>query len=200
MLRRMKTNMKLFLATLTLGYVAAIGSSGAAAAEPMTAFQLVKEGNRFIGEQSKDKLVQIRSEKSIGSLQPNIWWIVYFDTTASMKAVEVKFGGGQMMEVKRPFRLLERAFAEDKIFDRDKLKIDSDKAIDIAKKQPLLENLTLKATRLQLDRWEGTTTWKVRLYAAKLSSPNKDVDIGEVFVSADEGKILKTDLHINRVD
>ena len=36
-------------------------------AEP-TAFELIKEGNRFLGEQSKDKVLEIRSEKSIGGL------------------------------------------------------------------------------------------------------------------------------------
>src|SRR5438034_7573299 len=78
----------------------------ARAAEP-TALQLIKEGNRYVGEQAKDRVVQIRSEKSIGSLVPVVWYIVYYDPTASLKAVEVKFGAGKMLDVKRPFRLLE---------------------------------------------------------------------------------------------
>ena len=52
------------------------------AAEP-TAFDLVKEGNRYVGEQAKDKVVQIRSEKSIGGLDPAIWYVVYRDATAT---------------------------------------------------------------------------------------------------------------------
>src|SRR5689334_1272576 len=83
-------------------WLAALGIAGAIltsvkAAEP-TALQLAKEGNRYIGEQSKDKVVQIRSEKSIGSLVPNIWFVVYYDPTATFKAVEVKFGGGKMLD------------------------------------------------------------------------------------------------------
>jgi len=44
----------------------AIFSFGLAAgmAEP-AAFDLIQEGNRHVGEQSKDKVVQIRSEKSL---------------------------------------------------------------------------------------------------------------------------------------
>src|SRR5215468_1226146 len=79
---------------------------GARAAEP-TAFDLIKEANRYVGEQSKDKVVQIRSEKSVGSLTPNIWYIVLYDSTATLKAQEVKFGAGKMISVKRPMRLLE---------------------------------------------------------------------------------------------
>lgn len=182
--------------------VAALAGWGAmsASAKDITAFELIKDGNRYVGEPAKDKLSQIRSEKSIGGLQPNIWYLVYFDPTASMKATEVKFGAGQMLETKRPFRLLERPSAGDKIMDRDKLKIDSDKAIEIATKQPLLEKLTLKATRLELEKRDGAPTWMVRLWAAKLSNPNKDVDIGDVYVNAEDGKVVKTDLHINRVD
>ena len=195
----MKMNIKLSLLVWVLGGMIAGGLNNVSAGD-VTAFSLIKDGNRYIGEQAKDKVVQIRSEKSVGQLHPNIWFIVYYDPTASLKAVEVKFGAGQMLETKRPFRLFERPGAADKVMDRDKLKIDSDRAIAIAQKQPLLEKLTIKATRLELERREGTPTWKVRLYAAKLNNPNKDVDIGDVYITADEGKVVKSDLHIDRVD
>src|SRR5688572_26296850 len=73
----------------------------------LTAFDLIKEGNRYVGEHIKDKVVQIRSEKSIGGLTPTIWYVVYYDTTASLKATEVKVGAGKMPDVKRPMRLVE---------------------------------------------------------------------------------------------
>src|SRR5262245_8518003 len=53
-----------------------IGHSAPAA--EMTAFELAKEGNRYVGEQSKDKVVQIRSEKSVASMIPDIWYVVYY--------------------------------------------------------------------------------------------------------------------------
>src|SRR5579859_3690448 len=79
---------------------------GARASEA-TALDLIKEANRYVGEQSKDKVVQIRSEKSVGGLTPNIWYVVMYDPTATLKAQEVKFGAGKMLSVKRPMRLLE---------------------------------------------------------------------------------------------
>jgi hypothetical protein len=67
----------------------------------------------------------------------------------------------------------------------------------------------MTATRLSLDRvgegvlgqgGSGQGVWKVRLWAAKLRNPERDADIGEVWVSASDGKVVKNDLHINRVD
>jgi hypothetical protein len=185
---------------IAAGSVALLGQIGSAA-EP-SAFELVKEGNRYIGEQAKDKVVQIRSEKSINSLTPNIWYVVYHDFTASLKAVEVKFAAGKMVDVKRPSRLLEPISGSHKPLDRDKLKTDSDRAIDIALKEPLLKNLTVKATRLKLERWsdEELPAWRVRLWVARIRKPNDMADIGEVIVSAADGKVLRADLKPNRAD
>jgi hypothetical protein len=169
-------------------------------AKELSAYDLIKEGNRYVGEQSKDKVVQIRSEKSIGGLTPTVWFVVYYDTTASMKATEVKFGAGRMLDVKRPFRLIEMA-GENVPIDRAKMKTDSAEAIKVATKEPLLEKLTLTATQLKLDREkDGSVVWKVKIWASKLRNASRDVNIGEVHVSAEDGKVIKSDLHINRVD
>ena len=174
------------------------------AGEP-TAFDLIKEANEYVGKEAKDKIVQIRSEKSIGTLTPTIWYVVFFDQDATFKATEVKFGAGRKLEVKRPFRMLEYVKA-DHIFDKAKLKKDSDDAIKIATEEPLLKNLKLTATQLWLDtnlKTDLSVTgpiWRVRLWAQKLRNPTADADIGEVLISAEDGKVVKTDLHINRVD
>ena len=171
-----------------------------ALADEPTAFELAKEGNQYVGVQSKDKVVQIRSEKSIGTLTPNIWFVVYYDPDATFKATEVKFGAGKKLKVARPLRVIEHGMGEDKVFESSKLKTDSDKAIKIATAEPLLKSLTLKATQLWLQRGEAGPVWKVRLWAAKLNNPTKDVDIGDVYISTADGKVTRTDLHINRVD
>ncbi len=176
-------------------------------AAEMTAFQLVKEGNRYVSEEAKDKVVQIRSEKSVGGLAPTIWYIVYYDPDASLKATEVKFGAGRKLTVKRPLRLLEPVTGDTSALNRDKMKVDSDKAIQIALKEPLLDKLTVKATELKLvragdmfNRDNNAPVWRIRLWAAKLRNPNRDADLGEVVIAAEDGKVLKTDLHINRID
>jgi len=185
---------KWLAALLFAGGLSQIANAG----EP-TAFDLVKEGNRHLGEEAKGRVVQIRSEKSVGGLTPNIWFVVYYDPDASFKATEVKFGAGKKMDVKRPFRVLEWASADKKL-DRKKMNVDSDKALSIATADPLLQNLKLKASQMWLDHSEDGPVWRVRLWAAKLKNPNDDADIGEVFVSADDGKVTRRDLHIDRVD
>lgn len=191
-------------------FAAALTTPGfrACAAEP-TAFDLIKEGNRYVGEQCKDRIVQIRSEKSIGSLTPSIWHIVYYDPTATLKATEVTLEAGKMKKVGRPWRLLEPVTGGDVPVDRSKLKVDSDQAIKTALKEPLLENIKATATELKLTRvgegvlgQSGATepVWKVKLWAAKLRNPKRDADIGEIWVAADDGKVIKSDLHLNRLD
>lgn len=194
--------MKSFLVA-QLGLVALCAlftASAGYAADEMTAFELIKEGNKHVGEDAQDRVVAIRSEKSILSLQPNIWYIVYYDPDARLKATEVKFGAGKKLDVKRPFRLLEPITGADKELPKEKLKVDSDKAIAIALEDPLLDKLTIKATQLWLEEKDDVPAWKVRLYAQKLNNPNKDANIGEIYIESETGKILERDLHIDRID
>jgi hypothetical protein len=186
-----------FRGVLCFSLLSAWAASGA---EP-TAFELIKEGNRSLGEQSKDKVLDIHSDKSIASLTPNIWYVAYFDPDAPKKRVEVKFGAGRQMGVKRgmpsPFG---GGGSLDKVLDIKKLKFDSDHAIKTATAEPLLAKLTLKATQLWLENSGGTPVWKVHLWAAKLKKPDASADIGEIFISAESGAVVKSDLRINKVD
>src|SRR5260221_8739356 len=143
----MRNNLRLNLLAIA---AIALGLGLSARAGDLTAYQLIKEGNRYVGEEAKDQVVQIRSEKSIGTMTPTIWYVVYYDPDASFKATEVKFGAGKKLDVKRPWRMLEYVKAE-KVFDKAKLKVDSDAAIKTAMAEPLLKNLNIKATQLWLD-------------------------------------------------
>jgi hypothetical protein len=42
--------------------------------------------------------------------------------------------------------------------------------------------------------------WKVRVWAAKLRKPDATANLGEIFISAESGEVVKSDLHIERVD
>jgi len=182
----------------SLALLLTLGAS-AFAADP-TALELIKLGNDYVGKDSRDQVVQIRSEKSIGGLTPSIWYVVYYDEDATFKATEVKFGAGKKMKVTRPIRALEPITGNDKTLDRSKVKIDSDKAITTATSEPLLKSLTLRATQVWLERSAAGPVWKVRIWASKLKNPTDDADVGEVFVSAEDGKVTRSNLHINSVD
>jgi hypothetical protein len=178
----------------------ALGVLSQSAAGDSTAFDLIKEGDKYVGIQAKDRVVRIRSEKSIASLTPNIWYVDYYDPTATLKATEVKFGGGRMMDVKRPLRLLEPVTGGDQTLDRKKFKVDSDRALAIALKEPLLAGLSLRATQFWLEHGDHSPVWKIRFWAAKLGDPNKMADIGDVVISSASGKVVRSELHPKSVD
>jgi hypothetical protein len=182
------------------------GLTRAFASDP-TALDLIKEGDKYVGEQAKDRVVQIWSEKSVANLTPRVWHVVYFDPTATFKSVEVKFAAGKMVDVKRPFRVLEMGTGEHKQLDMSKVKIDSDKALSIAKSEPILEGLELRGSQMWLMTGNSRVSelytgpvWKVKLFAAKASNKNATADVGDVFIAADDGKVVKNDLHINRAE
>jgi hypothetical protein len=169
-------------------------------ADGPTAFQLAKTGDQYLGVQSKDKVVAIHSDRSVNSLTPDVWYVDYFDPDAMLKAVEVKFGGGQKMDVSRPVRALEWLTDAKEPLDPTKLNIDSDRAIQIATTQPILKNLTLRSTQLWLQHGDLGPQWRVQLWAAKVSDPNHSADIGNVILSAGDGSIIKLDLHVDSVN
>jgi sporulation protein YlmC with PRC-barrel domain len=164
----------------------------------MTALSLVKEANRYVGEQAKDKLVQIRSEKSVNGVAPSVWYVVFYDSTAALKATEVKFANGQMVDVKRPLRLLEATSRQSEPLDRSKIKIDSDKALNIALEQPALQDVKPTASEMRLERGEsGLPAWRVELWGAKGDSGKDDVNLGTFTLSAEDGKVVKADIKTN---
>jgi len=181
------------------GMILAVAGGSTLAAGP-EALELIKLGDPYDGIQSKDKVVQIRSEKSIASLTPDIWYVVYYDPDATFRAVEVKFGAGEKLDVSHPGRVLEWFGDAKDPLDPTKLNIDSERAIKIAASQPLLKNLTLKATQLWLEHGDLGPQWRVKLWAAKLNDPGESADVGIVILSAADGAVIKEDLHPNSVD
>src|SRR2546426_10192937 len=119
---KMKSLIGKWLAALLL----VVGLSQIANAGEPTAFDLVKEGNRHLGEEAKGRVVQIRSEKSVGGLTPNIWFVVYYDPDATAKATEIKFAAGTKGSVKRPARGLEPITGADHEFAKDQVQIASE--------------------------------------------------------------------------
>jgi hypothetical protein len=160
-----------------------------------TALKLAREGNRFVGEQYKDKVIMIRSEKSVASLTPQTWFVNYRNDLMSLKGLEVKFIAGTLADV-------DSATRSGRPYDLSKLKIDSDKALNIATNQLILQNLTLRNSKMSLERLgeASAPVWRVQLWAARIRNPVDSTSVGEIFLSAEDGTVLKNDLKISRVD
>jgi hypothetical protein len=165
-----------------------------------SAFQLAKEGNRYIGEQAKDKVVQIRSERSKGGVTPSVWYVVYFDNTAALKATEVKFGNGKMLDVKRPLRLLSATSKQSEPLPKEKLKIDSDQALKIATQQPGFEGVTLKSSEMRLERNRNDEpVWRIGLWGSGLRAPEFETSLGDITIAAADGNVVENDLKPEKV-
>lgn len=184
-----------FAAFVAVAFLARSAKAGDA-----TAYDLAKKGDQYVGIQSKGKIVQIRSEKSIASMTPNIWYVVYYDADATFKAVQVKFEAGQETEVTHPWRIIEQVTSDKEVLDSRRLKVDSDRALKIAMAQPVLANLTLKASQLTLEHGDLGPEWRVKLWAAKLKNPTDTAEIGNVIISSEDGAVLDANLHPNNVD
>jgi hypothetical protein len=93
---RMKITTTLLKGTAIFATAAlcALGQTARAADEP-TALSLIKDANEYVGKDVKDKVIGLRSEKSVASLTPNIWYVVYYDHDATFKTTEVKYGAGK---------------------------------------------------------------------------------------------------------
>jgi hypothetical protein len=179
---------------LALGFALAHATQ----AQP-TALSLADKGNDYVGIQSKDKIVEISSDKSVGDLKPNVWHVVYYDPNTPFKCQEVKFGSGQEMDVSHPVpRPFEPPRGE--ILDKSKLKVDSDQALNIATGQAMVKQLTLRAAKLTLTQGDVGPIWKVQLWAAKARNPDRETDIGTVTISASDGSMVKSDLRLNKAD
>lgn len=182
---------------MVLGAVLGLATALVASAEP-SALDLVNKGDEYVGVQSKDKVIQVSSEKSVATLTPNIWHVLYYDPDSTFRTVEVKFGAGEEMDVSHPMRV--PPAKPDDILDREKLRVDSDRALKIAASQPLLKALTLRAAKMTLQKTDDGIVWKVELWAAKVGDSTKEADIGTITISAADKSIVRSDLHPDSAD
>lgn len=184
---------------LVLGAVLGLASTQLLLADP-SALQLVKNGDNYLGVQSRDKLLEIYSDKSAATLEPNVWHVVYYDPDFPMKFVEVKFGAGQEMDVSHPFHPFQLPAKGTDILDQSKLNVDSDRALNIAESQPLLKGLTLRSSKMTLKNTDDGVVWKVEFWAAKVGDPSEQAGIGSVSISANDGSVMSSDLHPDSVN
>jgi len=172
-------------AWLTLALGAAAQTSGSTNS---TVFAMVTEGDRFIPQPARDKVVSIHSEKSSGAMVPDIWYVDYFDSTVPFKTTEVKFTAGQISRITHPTHV-SGWFTGTRPLDWKKVKIDSDRALALALKDPDLKKLDLQATQFWLERTPTGSTWKIRFWA------KWPAGITDKYVSSRTGEILKTEGH-----
>ena len=99
-----------------------------------------------------------------------------------------------MTEVKHPKGLAE-TFTGTRQLSWRKLKIDSDRALEIALKDPDLKKLDLQAAQFWLERTVIGASWKIRFWITRLGKPGQLAEIGDLYISTTTGEVLKDELH-----
>ena len=184
----------LFALNLVFGIASALAAD-------KTAFQLIADGNNYLGADSRDKVVQIRSERSVGGLTPSVWYVVYRDPGTTFKTVEIKFVNGQRLSSYKPWRVYESTVGDNSAFNKAHLKKDSDEALKIALSQPQLAGLKLRSSKIELIKGgQPHPTWKIEFWAERRNDPARDVSVGDVWISAFDGRVIQSRLKPNRVD
>jgi len=112
----MRNNLRLKLLAIA---AIALGLGLSARAGDLTAYQLIKEGTGTLGEEAKDQVVQIRSEKIHRHHDADHLVCRLLRSGRLVQGDRSQIRGGQKMDVKRPFRVLEMASADKKL-DRKK--------------------------------------------------------------------------------
>lgn len=158
------------------------------------AFVLARSGDQYLDPKARDKIIEIHSEQSTNGLVPGVWYIDYFDPTTVFKRTELKFVAGQMVENTKPKRFVD-VFSGSKQLSWRKLKVDSDRALAIALKQPQLTNVHLQATQFWLTRTVNAADWKIRFWTRSVGKPDELSEIGDLYISTRTGEVLKNELH-----
>ena len=182
----------LLLATLVAAMIPVSGAE-------LTGLEALREANRQVGAEAKNKILQVRSERSTNGLAPKTWSVMFYDASVGMKTTVVKLSAGREPRIDHPFALFKRPDPK-RIFDPSSVRIDSDAALKVAAKDRLLEKVKLNGARITLELWEGSPVWKIEFWAEKAKEPARTPAIGQIFVDGQEGKVVNRDLHISRTE
>ena len=161
-----------------------------------TALQLLEKGNSYVSARSKNRVLQIISDRAAADAPPQSWRILYHDDKTTYNAVEVQFHAGEMERVYEPSRLFNFfSSGSSKTLDLAKVKVDSDAAIRVAVAECAGEPVMVKFVELKLERgYGGLPVWNVKLFGVIAGKAAEDAALGYVIVLAEDGKVLKKDI------
>jgi serine/threonine protein kinase len=166
------------------------------ASKNFTALQLVQLGNHYVGENARDQVIAIISDKSIGDFTPKSWRVIYRNPQAAFNATEVQFTDDKMTRVREPNRFLQIfSPGSNKTFDFSKVKLDSDDALKIVMALPEVRAASVIAAQMELERgYGGLPVWTVNLFGESDSKLADEKNLGTIQLLAESGKILKNTL------
>ena len=65
---------------------------------------------------------------------------------------------------------------------------------------PNVSALLPSASQMWLEHGDEGPTWKVRLWAESVAHPDHEVNIGDTYILAENGSVIRRDIHIDRLN
>ncbi|MGD9896419.1 MAG: hypothetical protein AB7T14_05010 [Candidatus Methylacidiphilaceae bacterium] len=168
-----------------------------------TAFAALAVARQYAPDGSQAKLLAIIGPRSRTALTPTTWEFVYWNPTGEgwKKLKRITVIGGQVRDVREEIVVIARRgvlrFKESQAFDPSRLKVDSDRALQVILKTGTVGKARLSTVLFELARVgeEEEPSWEMRFYADR---QGKEADIGVARVGAISGKILELRLDPSR--
>lgn len=174
----------------TLACLAVFALALAAAAQDSTqtnwtALALAREGDKYLDAKARGKIVDLHSDKSVGGLTPSTWHITYFNPTIMLKRTEIEFVSGRKTELSHP-NGMSGWLSGTKVLQTRKIRMDSDRALALASKEPNLKGLNLQASQVWLEATTIGPAWKIRLWSDKPEA------VADIKIATRDGKIIES--------
>lgn len=182
-------------ASLLLVLLLALLSPAALSAKAITAFQAIEIAKKQVPAESQSKLLVVRGDRSEDELTPDTWHIVFYDELASQNGRQITVTGKAVTGIREGYfdlgRLRLAAYKLEEVIAPEKLKFDSDKALDVLVQTNRLKAYSLSSVIYDLTRDTDLreTMWQLKIYVD--DGEGKEKYIGYARISAENGRIVE---------
>ncbi len=166
-----------------------------------TAFSAMLVAQQYAPEGSQAKMLAIIGPRSRTALTPTTWEFLYWNQGGWKNLKRITVIGGQVRDVREGVVEIGRRgvfrYKESQAFDPNRLKVDSDRALQVILKTGAVGKASLSTVLFELARSgeEGEPSWQMHFYADRRGI---EADIGVARVGAVSGKILELRLNPSR--
>ena len=124
------------------------------AAKPLTAFQALQIAAKAATAEARNQVIAIEGPRSATELCPDVWKFVFWDPSAKQNGRLITVTRGQVTEIRDGFFELDKmrmlSYKQTEVILPKELKIDSDKALDVAVKSSTLQGVRLSSVTFSL--------------------------------------------------
>ncbi len=170
-------------------------SPAAASAKAPTAWEAIAIAKKQVPAESQDKVMVIRGDRSENELTPDTWHVVFYDEQASQDGRQVTVTGRAISGIREGYfdlgRIRLAAYKMEEIITPDKLKIDSDKALNVLVQTNRLKAYSLSSVIYELERDMDLreAIWRLKIYVD--DGNGKEKYIGFARISAENGRVIE---------